>query len=415
MSDLIFAPETKIGKVTYTTKVTEADNKGKKEKCIFITAEHEDGRTQTITIFAGDGAIKNKFDYQDKVVVDREGDAFKVNTGYMNNIFSKIAGYEIDELEENTIEDPSAKATSTGFSLSNDGAKITRVWELLDNSRYKDKNRPKFLGEIPLAKPEGYTENGAEWRSDDKIITTKKPESDRAIEYKGKLAELQGQKNAAQTRLNQLNGRYGQVVQDANTHGDWCEGYNGAGNGTAIDMLEKFVKAIKKFYGILKAIANSILALNEEYKDVADEVKSTTTVIPGTTYQPQGTGTKKTDKTDKTEKDDAVDNDKEDKEEETDTSLSQKPESLEKAKEQTDKIIEETKDMLDHLDEESELLEPATNANNKAKELKEKLDEGEITIEDAQRELEKIKEEYEKAKKGNQERRIDNSQTIDEN
>ena len=414
MSDLIFAPETKIGKVTYTTKVTEADNKGKKEKCIFINAEHEDGRTQTVTIFAGGGAVKNKFDYQDKVVVDRKGDAFKVNTGYMNNIFSKIAGNEIDELEENTIEDPSAKATSTGFSLSNDGAKITRVWELLNNSKYKDKNRPKFLGEVPLAKPEGYTENGAEWKSDDKTITTKKPESKRAREYKTKLAEIQAQKNAAQTRLNQLLARYGQVVQDANTHGYWCEGYNAAGNGTAIEMHEKYVKEINRLNGVLETFENSISALNEEYKDVADEVKSTTTVIPGTTYQPQGTGTKKTDKT---KEDDAVDNDNdnEDEEEETDTSLSQKPESLEKAKKQTDKIIEETKDMIDHLDEESELLEPARTVNNKAKELKEKLDKDEITIENAQRELEKIKEEYEKAKKGNQERKIDNSQTIDEN
>ena len=71
MSELIFAPRTTIGNVTYTTVVKDADNNGKTEKAIVITAEHSDGRTQSISIFASGGTNDKAFDGSDKIVITK--------------------------------------------------------------------------------------------------------------------------------------------------------------------------------------------------------------------------------------------------------------------------------------------------------------------------------------------------------
>lgn len=419
MSELIFAPRTTIGNVTYTTVVKDADNNGKTEKAIVITAEHSDGRTQSISIFASGGTNDKAFDGSDKIVItknDASNKYFDINKGYMTEVLTKSRHKTPDSLVENTMEEPEQSASNDNFSLLQKGSKVTNLdelWKLATAGSYNTKNQYGTPGSTPISSPAGYTPTGAAWSTHGTSTTVKKELSPRAQEYQAKLKELQQMRADVQAHLNRLINHEPTARRDAMTHGNWCWGYNLAGNGTAIDQYNELLAKIQEKRAELEQLKGAEQALNEEYKDVAEEVKSYTINKPGQIYQPAGIGNhppkpdkgKKADETDETEEPDNKD---------TNITKKDKPKDLDEAKKQVEDITRAATD-LKNDDRVPDYRKAYANAAIEALEgIQDKLDKGEITLEEAQKAIEKAKKELEKAIKGDGKREVNGNETIEE-
>ena len=421
MSELIFAPRTTIGNVTYTTVVKDADNNGKTEKAVVITAEHSDGRTQSISIFASGGTNDKAFDGSDKIVItknDASNKYFDINKGYMTEVLTKSRHKTPDSLVENTMEEPEQSASSDNFSLLQKGSKVTNLdelWKLATAGSYDTKNQYGTPGSTPISSPAGYTPTGAAWSSHGTSTTVNKELSPRAQEYQAKLKELQQMRAEVQDHLNKLINHEPTARRDAMTHGDWCWAYNLAGNGSAIDQYNELLATIPAKRAELEQLKGAEKALNEEYKDVAEEVKSYTINKPGQIYQPAGIGNHPP-KPDSKDNDNKTRETTEEKEEDDTTKITKKdkPKDLDEAKDQVKDITKAAKELKDD-DRVPDYRKAYANAAIEALEgIQDKLDKGEITLEEAQEAIKKAKEELEKAIKGDGKRETDDNQTIEE-
>ncbi len=415
MSELIFAPRTTIGNVTYTTEIKDAANNGKAEKAVVITAEHSDGRTQTISIFASGGANDKVFDGADKIVIsknDADNKYFDINRGYMAEVLTKSKYGAPDSLVENTMEEPEQSASKDNFSLLQKGSKVTNLdelWKLATDGSYDSKNQYGCPGSTPINSPAGYTTTGAAWSSHGTSTTVQKELSPRAQEYQAKLKELQQMRADIQAHLNRLINHEPTARRDAMTHGNWCWGYNLAGNGTAIDQYNKLLAKIQEKKAELEQLKGIEQALNEEYKDVEEEVKSYTINKPGQIYQPAGIGNHPP----KAEKDKKA---KETEESDNDTNITKKdkPKNLDDAKAQVEEITDKAKELSED-DRVPDYRKKYANAAIEALDgIQEKLEKDKITLEEAQEAIKKAEKELEKAIKGDGKREVDDNKTIEE-
>ena len=419
MSELIFAPRTTIGNVTYTTVVKDADNNGKTEKAVVITAENNDGRTQSISIFASGGGNNKAFDQEDKILInknDSNNKYFNLNRGYISEVLAKIRHQSPEDLIENTMEDPKQAASEENFSLLQKGSKastINELWKLSDTGNYKSNAQYGFPGSTPISSPAGYTTTGAAWSSHGTSTTVKKELSPREQEYQAKLKELQQKRADVQAHLNRLINHEPTAKKDAMTHGNWCWGYNLAGNGTAIDQYNELLAKIQEKRDELEQLKSAEQDLNEEYKDVAKEEKTHTINKPGQIHQPAGIGNhppkadkgKKADETDETEEPDNKD---------TNITKKDKPKNLDEAKDQVEDITTSAKKLKDDDRVPDYRKKYANAAIRELEGIQDKLDNDEITLKEAQEAIKKAKEELEKAIKGDGKREVDNNKTIEE-
>jgi len=432
MSEIVFGREGQIKGVTYKTTIKNVDHNGKSEKAMVIEAS-KNGKTQTITIFASGGKDKEKLDADDKIIISNDSgspeDYFEMSNGYVTQVLFKSKNKSLDELTETVITNPAGTTEEEGadgsFKLEQKGSMLSSIDELW-NAATKNiklnglKNMFNLPDSVPISIRPGYSQLGGEWRSNDTTVTKTKELSPRGKEYQSKLRALHQKRTQLQTRISQLEALLPQVEKSASSQTTpnpcaamYAEAYTMAGNGTPMQMLEKYRNELGKLYGELEGLKGAEAQLNETYKDVVDEVRTYTETREGKTYQPAGIGNtnkvKGKDKPDETDETDESDKDKKDKE----VTKKDKPKDIDEAKEQTEKIIEAAKDLKDK-DIPEERKGFAQKALEELDGLKDKLEKGEITLEEAQEKIEKAKKELKKAQEGDGKRQKGGDEPITE-
>lgn len=313
MSEIINLYNTDIKRGDITYRVTVHDETGTDKDRVVITAK-KGNQTHTISLFASQLGKSDDtvFDANDRVAVTGIDDSsFELDKAVINSVLKHIANKNIETLNNQQNQDggykinPEKFFTAEGtFDLMGNGRQPATLDELSGLTFSKpdpvDMNNPAYYSTPAFGAPPGKVVGPAGTFTTPSSETTVTKEltdeqKKRKSEYETKLSELTGKRSKAERELQRLSAHLPQVEADVEKWNHespclapWREGYVSAGNGTPIDMYNKFMAKIKKAESDLEVFDKELEKLNTDYKDIVELIKTETKTIPGTTISDTG-------------------------------------------------------------------------------------------------------------------------------
>ena len=291
-NDLILSQGVKVGNVSYDVRVDKSSGK------LTLTAQNSAGASRTISIFANGNSNgrKDVYDNEDRVTI--KGDSsVEFDIGFLNHVLDFVHNQNYKSLDAEQFGD--AQILNKTFNPTQGNRQLATFGQLGKNAEiaYNQATgniqhgyRQPSYSQHPYLQPNGVPYDGGPWWKNGYSLTNTKPLSPRAQEYQNKLSQLTSELNSMRSWYQRLVNYYPTVLRDCRRVmnqlsycGDFSMfgGYVSAGNGTPEQMVYKYQAKMNELSQALMSYSDALAKLDREYADVANEVRTETTYIPG--------------------------------------------------------------------------------------------------------------------------------------